>query len=195
MYNAIPADHISTGKGSYPFSLVLNNISGAMYIGVPHWSCKIWFFFSKIFPIPKSHILMLLFKSIKIFSNFMSLWTILFEWMYFIPWMICLNKNFAVFSFIFLRFFTKLNKFPPFMYSIIIKKYLSDSNNSRIFVILGWFNFFIKSTSYKIFFLFSLFFSRFCLFNDLIATILPVKTFKPKFTFPKAPCPIILPYL
>ena len=78
-------------------------------------------FEDKILPIPKSHIFILLFKSISIFSNFISLWTIFCECICFIPKIICLNKNFAVFSDNFLLFLTKENKFPPFIYSMAIK--------------------------------------------------------------------------
>ena len=160
---------------------------------MPHWSINFWPFWVN-FPTPKSHILTMLFKSNKIFSNFISRWTIPLLWIYLIPWINCRYNILAVFSHNFLLFFTKFCKFPPEIYSIIINIYLSVSNVSNIFVTEGWYNPLIKFVSYNIFLL-AFSFDKFCLLNDLIATILPVKIFNPILTFPKAPLPITLPNL
>ena len=194
IYNVIPLDHISTGKPLYPLSSFDKIISGAIYIGVPHLSYNNSSSELSTLPIPKSQIFTLLLKSIKIFSNLISLWTTFLEWICWIPNIICLNKNFDIFSLNFLLFFTKLNKFPPFIYSIIINIYSSSLNTSKILVIFLWLKRFISSVSYWIFFILCLNFSIGVFLNDLIATTLPVNTFKPKFTLPKAPCPIRRPY-
>ena len=73
------------------------------------------------------------------------------------------------------------------MYSITIKIYPSSYNISNIFAILGLFNFFIKSGSFKIFFILSPFALNDFLLNDLIATPHTVNIFKPMLTFLKAP--------
>ena len=93
-YNTTPADHISTPKPSYP---LFNNISGAIYAGVPHCSNIDSLFLISLLT-PKSQILILLSKSIKILSNFISLWTILWSWIYCNVKIICLNINFATCS-------------------------------------------------------------------------------------------------
>ena len=85
------------------------------------------------------------------------------------------------------------NKFPPTTFSITRQKCSFVSNNSNsLTILLCFLNLIIILTSFLILFIEKAFFF---LLNDLIETICPLKTCRAILTFPKAPCPILLPIL